>query len=100
MATETTAGDFQADVNGEPVPLEGGGQANPANQASEAGRAPSEEYQAAVRRAEELLDRAAERVRPWASQAKRQLGTLAARMQEEAEDIWAEAQDIREQNRS
>lgn len=97
MATETTAGDFQADVNGEPVPLEGGGQPN---QASEAGRAPSEEYQAAVRRAEELLDRAAERVRPWASQAKRQLGTLAARMQEEAEDIWAEAQDIREQNRS
>lgn len=84
MATKATADEPQADGNGEKR------QAEPV---------PPDDYQAALRRAEELVDRAAEQIGPYASQAKRQLRTLAARAREEAEDIWAEAQDIRERNR-
>jgi hypothetical protein len=46
-------------------------------------------------RAEEIVDRVAERVSELTSVWGRKLLRLAARAREEAEDIWAEAQVIR-----
>jgi hypothetical protein len=46
-------------------------------------------------RAEEIVDRVAERVSQLTSEWGRKLLRLAARAREEAEDIWAEAQSIR-----
>lgn len=48
-----------------------------------------------VRKAEELVDRAGERIGHLASLLGRRLVRMAARAREEAEDIWAEAQEIR-----
>jgi hypothetical protein len=48
-----------------------------------------------MQRAEELVDRLAERVSHYASVVGHKLAWLAARAREEAEDIWAEAQAIR-----
>jgi hypothetical protein len=48
-----------------------------------------------MRRAEESVDRMAERVGHYASVIGQKLAWLAARAREEAEDIWAEAQAIR-----
>jgi hypothetical protein len=45
-------------------------------------------------RAEEMVDRFAERVGHWTSVVGRKLLWLGARAREEAEDIWAEAQNI------
>jgi len=47
-------------------------------------------------RAEEMVDRLAERVGHWTSVVGRKLLWLGARAREEAEDIWAEAQNIRQ----
>jgi hypothetical protein len=49
----------------------------------------------AERRAEEMVDRAAERVAEFTSLLKQKLSQVVARAREEAEDIWAEAQSIR-----
>jgi hypothetical protein len=48
-----------------------------------------------VRRAEELIDRVADRVGQFTSYLGRQVLRLGARAREEAEDMWAEAQSIR-----
>jgi hypothetical protein len=48
-----------------------------------------------MERAEEMVDRLAERVSHFTSVWGRKLLRLAARAREEAEDIWAEAQSIR-----
>lgn len=49
-------------------------------------------------RAEELLARMERRVGPWASNVRLGILRQAARVREEAEDMWAEAQSIREAN--
>jgi hypothetical protein len=48
-----------------------------------------------MERAEEIVDRVAERVSQLTSTWGRKLLRLTARVREEAEDIWAEAQSIR-----
>jgi hypothetical protein len=49
----------------------------------------------ALQRAEELVDRMGERVAHYAAFLGTKIKELAARLREEAEDIWAEAQSIR-----
>jgi hypothetical protein len=49
----------------------------------------------ATHRAEEVVDRIAEKVANFTSLFGRQLLRLGARVREEAEDMWAEAQSIR-----
>jgi hypothetical protein len=46
-------------------------------------------------RAEEMVDRIAERVGQFTSVWGRKLSRAAARIKEEAQDLWAEAQSIR-----
>jgi hypothetical protein len=53
------------------------------------------EESAAVRRAEEMVDRMAERLGHYAGILGHKIMWLAARAREEAEDIWAEAQALR-----
>ena len=53
-----------------------------------------------ARRAEALVDRAGERIGHFASLIGRRLVRMAARAREEAEDIWAEAQEVRRRNGS
>jgi hypothetical protein len=64
-----------------------------------AGREPASQGNGAERsrmeRAEEMVDRMAERVSEFTSVWGRKVLRLAARAREEAEDIWAEAQAIR-----
>jgi hypothetical protein len=48
-----------------------------------------------MQRAEELADRLGERVSHYASLLGHKLMQFAARVREEAEDIWHEAQSIR-----
>lgn len=52
----------------------------------------------AMEKSEELVDRAAQRLSQYALQAGFQLQKATARLREEAEDIWAEAQHIRQEN--
>ncbi len=63
------------------------------------GAAPGGESAPAVdehlRRAEEMVDRFAERVGHYTGQLGHGLLRLAARAREEAEDIWADAQAVR-----
>lgn len=59
----------------------------------------SPEQQAAFERAEEIVDRATQRLGHYASLAKHQIARLAARAREEAEDMWAEAQSLRHGDR-
>jgi hypothetical protein len=47
-----------------------------------------------MRRAEELVDRAAQRVGDLAARLGQGILRLTARAREEAEDMWAEARDI------
>ncbi len=49
-------------------------------------------------RAEEMLARMERRVAPWTSNVRLSILRHAARVREEAEDMWAEAQSIREAN--
>ncbi len=51
--------------------------------------------QAATQRAEEMVDRAGERVGYFASMATQRVRVAAARAREEVEDMWAEAQSVR-----
>ena len=48
-----------------------------------------------MQRAEEMVDRMADRVGEFTSYLGRKILQLGARAREEAEDIWAEAQSIR-----
>jgi hypothetical protein len=59
----------------------------------------SEEMQEKMQRAEEFVDRAAIRIRWFSESMGHELQKLAARAREEAEDIWAEAQEIRNNSR-
>ncbi len=54
---------------------------------------------AATQRAERLLDGMGERVGRLAAQAGRQIRRAAALAREEAEDLWAEAQEVRSASR-
>ncbi len=54
---------------------------------------------AAVTRAEQVLDGAGERLGHFAALAGQRLRTAAALAREEAEDLWAEAQHLRDQGR-
>jgi hypothetical protein len=49
----------------------------------------------ATERAEDMVDRAGERVGELAATLGRRLQVFVARAREEAEDIWAEAQSMR-----
>lgn len=49
----------------------------------------------AMERAETLVDEAGERLNQWGHAAGHQLQVIFARLREEGEDIWAEAQTIR-----
>jgi hypothetical protein len=53
-----------------------------------------------VQRAEEMVDRLGEQVGQYVSAFGHNILKWAARAREEAEDIWAEAQAIREQQRN
>ena len=52
----------------------------------------------ATERAEELVDRLGQRLSHFTSLASLQIQRTVARAREEAEDMWAEAQNIRQQN--
>jgi hypothetical protein len=57
-----------------------------------------ESSRVATEKAEVLVDRAAERLADFVSLATLQFLKASARVREEAEDMWAEAQHIRQQN--
>jgi hypothetical protein len=59
---------------------------------AEGGATPADER---VRRAEEMVDHAAQRIGYFAGWLGHGMLRLAARAREEAEDIWAEAQSLR-----
>jgi hypothetical protein len=58
----------------------------------------SEEYQAKVSQAEELVDRTVERIGTVAQQVTQRVKQVAARAREEAEDIIAEAKHLRDRD--
>jgi hypothetical protein len=60
---------------------------------------PDEARRQAMQRAEEMVDRLGERVGHYVSLLGHNILKWAARAREEAEDIWAEAQAIRQRNR-
>jgi len=63
-------------------------------------RVPRENHdRAAQARAEDMVDRAGERVGQLATTLSRRVQVLLARAREEAEDIWAEAQSMRHGDR-
>jgi hypothetical protein len=64
---------------------------------SQAGRT-GEAYQQATAKAEQLVDQWGQRISQYTSIAGLQIQKAVARAREEAEDIWAEAQNIRRQN--
>ena len=66
---------------------------NPNNETQDptADRTPTE-------RAEELLAQMEQRLSPFAFIVRRRILQLAARTREEMEDMWAEAQSIRQKN--
>jgi hypothetical protein len=52
----------------------------------------------ATEQAEEMVDRVGQRLSDYTALAGLQIQRAAARMREEAEDMWAEAQNLRRQN--
>jgi len=79
-----------AGAAGNSTPLKNGATSLPGSTTTAEGDRSSTE------RAEEMVDRFAERVGHWTSVVGRKLLWLGARAREEAEDIWAEAQNIRQ----
>ncbi|HEY7330325.1 MAG TPA: hypothetical protein VH592_21985 [Gemmataceae bacterium] len=72
-----------------------------ANGASEQQAASADDArEEAMRRAEEMVDRIGEQVGHYVSVLGHNILKWAARAREEAEDIWAEAQAIREKQRN
>ena len=63
----------------------------------EAGRTEEARRQATLK-AEEMVDRMGSRINQFTSIASLQIQRTVARAREEAEDMWAEAQNIRRQN--
>jgi hypothetical protein len=77
------------------------GQSNtvPGEKSSQPGLAGADEKgKIATKRSEELVDRMVQRLSSFASLAGLQAQKAASRIREEAEDIWAEAQNIRQEN--
>lgn len=73
------------------------GQRLTAARAQMAARAQANEGQPqrpATERAEEMMDRAGEQIGKWAGRATTEARRLLARAREEAEDMWAEAQNV------
>ncbi|MGZ3629199.1 MAG: hypothetical protein ACXVDN_16250, partial [Ktedonobacteraceae bacterium] len=64
---------------------------------SAAGRT-DEAYQQATAKAEQMVDQVGQRISLYTAMASLQFQRVVARAREEAEDIWAEAQNIRRQN--
>ena len=64
------------------------------------GAAAEESRSQTMQRAEELADRLGEQVGHYVSSFGRSVLRWAARAREEAEDIWAEAQALRERQRA
>ncbi len=58
---------------------------------------PAPEATPAMQRAEEMVDQMAERIGHYASVVGHKMLWFVARAREEAEDIWAEAQELRRQ---
>lgn len=52
----------------------------------------------AMQRADELVDAAAQRLSVWGASAGKRLQIMLARLREEGDDIWAEAQSVRRQD--
>jgi hypothetical protein len=75
-------------------------QAPPESDKSTSEAPPQAEASPQVARAEEMVDRFAERVASFTSTWGRHLWRVAARVREEAEDIWGEAQSIRRGDQS
>src|SRR5579884_3029558 len=57
-----------------------------------------EKGQFAMQKSEEMVDRMAQQLSLYTARAGLQIQKAAARVREEAEDIWAEAQHIRQEN--
>lgn len=71
----------------------------PGEKSSQPGVAGAEEKgKLTMERSEELVDNMVQRLSYAASLASLQILKAAARMHEEAEDMWAEAQNIRQEN--
>ncbi len=71
----------------------------PGKNSSQPGLARAEEKgKLAMKRSEELVDRMVQRLSYFTSLASLQVQKAAARMREEAEDMWAEAQNIRQES--
>jgi len=71
----------------------------PAEKASQSTSERAEEKGAqTMERSEELVDQAVQRLSHFALLAGFQMQKATARLREEAEDIWAEAQNIRQEN--
>lgn len=70
----------------------GGNSHQPGLEASE------EKGKLAMERSEELVDRMVQRLSYFAARAGYQVQKANARMREEVEDMWAEAQNIRQEN--
>jgi hypothetical protein len=60
----------------------------------------SGEAKARLQQAEVLADRLASQVATFTTAVGRRLAGLAARIREEAEDMWAEAQNVRRGDKS
>ena len=70
----------------------------PGKKASQPGLTRAEKSQLAMQRSEELVNRMVQRLSFYAAMAGYQVQKAAARAREEAEDMWAEAQNIRQEN--
>lgn len=57
-----------------------------------------EVYQLATAKAEQMVDQVGQRISQYTTTAGLQLQRVVARAREEAEDMWAEAQNMRHQN--
>jgi hypothetical protein len=104
METSANAGARRAEAAGQPAARRSGeetnGTADEAHAAVTAeqpvpGLAAEDGEASATDRAEEMIDQIASRVAHYTSVFGRALLRLGARAREEAEDIWAEAQNIR-----
>jgi hypothetical protein len=82
--------------NAAPVGANNGHAAEPVKDAGASGETTAAaENGAHVARAEQLVDRFAERIAGFTSRWGRRVLWLGTRIKEEAEDMWAEAQSIR-----
>ena len=75
------------------------GQQNTASRENSSQSAPAgDRSEQMMERSEELVDRAAQQLTAYAVRAGYQIQKATARLREEAEDMWAEAQNIRQEN--